>query len=345
MLNSKATHLFTLAIASLASLTSFSMKAAADEAEFFRGKTVKVIVGFGPGGGYDAYARMLAPHLTKRLGATVVVENQPGAGSLAALNRLYAAPPDGLQMMLINGTAAALSQIVGVSAVRYDLGKMTHVATVSVSPWLWLVPKNNGLQSIGEARKVTKDILWGSGGPIDGMSDGAQVTCEALALKCKVVMGYKGSNEVALAVARNEMDSVYVSDTSANNYVKAGDVRPLANMSRKRSRFFPDLPTVFETEKLSSEAEWLLDFHSTVQDLGRIIVLPPNMPAARLTHLSEAIKLMLTDREVVEEGEKSQRYIDYADGGATTRNVDKVVNQLTPAQRERVRKILEIEKK
>ncbi len=345
MLRFKATRLWSFATASLAALTAASVSARADEAEFYKGKTVKMIVGFGPGGGYDAYARMLAPHLTKRLGATVVVENQPGAGSLVALNRLYAAPPDGIQMMLINGTAAALSQIVGVSAVRYDLGKMTHIATVSVSPWLWLAPKNNGLQSIGEARKVTKDILWGAGGPIDGMSDGAQVTCEALSLKCKVVLGYKGSNEVALAVARNEMDSVYVSDTSANNYVKAGDVRPLANMSRKRSRFFPDLPTVFETEKLSPEAEWLLDFHSSVQDLGRIIVLPPNMPAARLAYLSEAVKQMLTDREVVEEGEKSQRYIDYADSSVTTKNVDKVVNQLTPSQRERVRKIVEIEKK
>ena len=67
----------------------------ADEAEFFKGKTVKMIVGFGPGGGYDAYARMLAPYLTKRLGATVVVENQPGSGSLVSLNQLYSAPPNG----------------------------------------------------------------------------------------------------------------------------------------------------------------------------------------------------------------------------------------------------------
>lgn len=319
--------------------------ARADEAEFYKGKTVKMIVGFGPGGGYDAYARMLAPHLGKRLGATVVVENQPGAGSLAALNRLHVAPPDGLQMMLVNGTAAALSQIVGVSAVKYDLGKMTHIATVSVSPWVWLVPKGSSIQSIDDARKLSGDLLWGAGGPIDGMSDGAQVTCEALALKCRVVLGYKGSNDVALALARNEMASLYVSDTSANNYVRAGDVRPVANMSRKRSRFFPDLKTVFELEKLSPESEWLFDFHSTVQDLGRIITLPPNIPAARLAFLQEAAKQTLTDKELIEEGEKSQRYIDYVDAAATTKNVDKVINQLTPAQRARVSKVMEIEKK
>lgn len=336
--------IFRFVAATALSVMLVSGTARADEAEFYKGKTVKMIVGFGPGGGYDAYARMLAPYLSKRLGATVVVENQPGAGSLAALNRLHAAPPDGLQMMLVNGTAAALSQIVGVSAVKYDLGKMTHIATVSVSPWLWLVPKGSPLQSIADGRNAS-EILWGAGGPIDGMSDGAQVTCEALNLKCRVVLGYKGSNDVALALARNEMGSLYVSDTSANNYVRAGDVRPIANMSRKRSRFFPNLPTVFESEKLSAESEWLLDFHSTVQDLGRIITLPPNIPAARLAFLQEAAKQTLNDKELIDEGEKSQRYIDYVDAQQTIKNVDKVINQLTPAQRERVRKVMEIEKR
>jgi tripartite-type tricarboxylate transporter receptor subunit TctC len=334
-----------LATAALLIATAASSAVRADEAEFYKGKTVKMIVGFGPGGGYDAYARMLAPYFSKRLGATVVVENQPGAGSLAALNRLYVAPPDGLQMMLVNGTAAALSQIVGVSAVKFDLGKMTHIATVSVSPWVWLVPKGSPIQTIADARKMSGDLLWGAGGPIDGMSDGAQVTCEALALKCRVVLGYKGSNDVALALARNEMASLYVSDTSANNYVRAGDVRPVANMSRKRSRFFPDLKTVHELEKLSPESEWLLDFHSTVQDLGRIITLPPNIPAARLAFLAEAARQMLTDKELIDEGEKSQRYIDFVDASNTTKNVDKVINQLTPEQRARVSKVMEIEKK
>src|SRR6186713_473101 len=72
-------------------------------ADFYKGKTVKIIVGFGVGGGYDVYARMLAPYLREVLQTTVIVENQPGAGGMSALNRLYQAPPDGLQMMLVSG--------------------------------------------------------------------------------------------------------------------------------------------------------------------------------------------------------------------------------------------------
>src|SRR5258706_13448773 len=88
------------------------------EEAFYKGKTVKMIVGYGPGGGYDVYARMLAPHLSKVLGATVVVENQPGAGGLNALDKLYAAPPDGLQLMLANGTPAAMPQLPAEPTAR-----------------------------------------------------------------------------------------------------------------------------------------------------------------------------------------------------------------------------------
>ncbi len=88
-------------------------------------RPVKIIVGFGVGGGYDTYARMLAPYLREQLKTTVIIENQPGAGGLSALNRLYAAPPDGLQLMLISGIASTLSQLVeqGEVALRPEQGR------------------------------------------------------------------------------------------------------------------------------------------------------------------------------------------------------------------------------
>src|SRR5262249_6415351 len=106
--------------------------ARAQEAEkaFYAGKTVRMIVGSGTGGGYDVFSRMIAPYLAKVLGATVIVENQPGAGGLVALNRLYVAPPDGLQISLANGTSAAFAQLTDQQGVRYELPKFTYLATV-----------------------------------------------------------------------------------------------------------------------------------------------------------------------------------------------------------------------
>ena len=74
------------------------------EKAFYAGKTVRMVVGSGVGGGYDVFSRIIAPYLSRTLGTTVIVENQPGAGGLIALNRLYVAPPDGLQISLSNGT-------------------------------------------------------------------------------------------------------------------------------------------------------------------------------------------------------------------------------------------------
>ena len=100
------------------------MQAQEAEKAFYAGKTVRMIVGSGTGGGYDIFSRMIAPYLSKILGTTVIVENQPGAGGLVALNRLYVAPPDGLQISLSNGTSAAFAQLTDQQGVRYDLAEV-----------------------------------------------------------------------------------------------------------------------------------------------------------------------------------------------------------------------------
>jgi len=107
-------------------------------AEFYKGKTVRIVVGFGVGGGFDLYARMLAPHLGKALQATVIVENQPGAGSMLAVNRLYRAPPDGLLVMMAHGGANTLQQLLGLQGVAYDLTKVGHLGVINASVSLWL---------------------------------------------------------------------------------------------------------------------------------------------------------------------------------------------------------------
>lgn len=212
------------------------------EAAFFKDKTVRIIVGYCPGGGYDTYARMIAPYLSKSLAASVVVENFPGAGGIAALNRTATLPPDGLTMQLINGTGAALTQLVELSSVRYNVLELTHLATLSASPWMWMVGPNSPIKTPADAMKPDVKHAWAGSGPIDGLSDGAAFTCEALKLNCRVVIGYKGSNDAALAVLRGEMDAIYISDTSANNIAKSAGAHAVAAVGRAKSRFFLNTP-------------------------------------------------------------------------------------------------------
>jgi tripartite-type tricarboxylate transporter receptor subunit TctC len=310
------------------------------EAAYFKGKNVRLTVGYGPGGGYDVYARMIAPHIGKQLGANIIIENQPGAGGITALNATTVAPPDGLHMMIVNGAGAALSQILSTPGVRYDLATLGHLGTVSASPWVWLVAPESKIKTPQDALAMNREIMWSATGPADGLGDGAAFTCEALAMKCKIVMGYGGSNQAALAVTKGEMDSIYVSDTSANNYVKSGQNRAVATVGRKRSRFFPDTPTIFEAVKLNADQAWLFDFRTNIEDLGRILVVPPGMSPSRLAFMRDAVRKALTDPDVIAEGERTQRYIDFEDAETTRKRALAVVAEVTQEQKKRVNQIL-----
>jgi tripartite-type tricarboxylate transporter receptor subunit TctC len=330
------------ALGVILALASPASSAAAQDSEqaFFAGKTVRFVVGFGPGGGYDSYARMLAPYLSKTLGATVIVENRPGAGGLVALNGVSISPPDGLTMIIVNGTGAAFSQLTDQQGARYDLGKLGYVATLSAPPSVWTAGPHTQVKTIAQALKGGRKWRWAASGPVDSLSDGAAFTCEALKLDCQIVLGYKGSNDAALAVSRGEMDALYVTDTSANNYVQSNGLIPLVTVGRNRSRFFRDLPTIFEAAKLNADQQWLFDFRNTVQSLGRILVVPPGMTDRRLAFLEAAVQKAVTDPKFVAEGDKRQLYTDYVNAAGTRKNAMSIVTNVTPEQKKLVQDIL-----
>jgi tripartite-type tricarboxylate transporter receptor subunit TctC len=316
--------------------------ASAQESEkaFYAGKTVRMIVGSGTGGGYDIFSRMIAPYLAKTLGTSVIVENQPGAGGLIALNRLFTATPDGLQISLSNGTSAAFAQLTGDQAARYDLAKFNYLATVGAPPGLWLVGPNSPIKEVQQAVDAKMKWRWASSGATSGLGIGAAFTCEALKLNCHVVQGYKGSADSGLAVTRGEMDAVYVPESSANHFVRTKQNWALATMSRTKSRFFQDRPTIFDAAKMDADQTWVMDFLANVEKLGRILVAPPGIPPARLAYLQEAIRVTLQNPQLIADGEKAERIVEYLDPPGSLANAQAVVSAVTPAQKQRVLDIL-----
>ena len=248
MITTRRVVLLSLAVCWTVSASSGRAQEA--EQAFYAGKTVRMVVGSGTGGGYDVFSRMIAPYLARTLGATVIVENQPGAGGLIALNRLYVAPPDGLQISLSNGISAAFAQLTDQQGVRYDLTKFNYLATVGAPPGLWLVGPDSPIREVQQAVDARMKWRWASSGGMSGLGIGAAFTCEALNLDCHVVQGYKGSADAGLAVTRGEMDALYVPESSANNFVKAKQNWALATMSRTKSRFFQDRPTIFDAARM-----------------------------------------------------------------------------------------------
>ena len=310
------------------------------EKAFYAGKTVRMIVGSGVGGGYDVFSRLIAPYLAKTLGTTVVVENVPGAGGLLALNKLYVAPPDGLQISLSQGTMAAVAQLTGDKAARFDLAKFTYLSTVGAPPGLWLVGPDSPIREVQQAIDAKKKWRWASAGGTSGLGIGAAFTCEALNLDCHIVQGYKSSADAGLAVTRGEMDAVYVPESSANHFVKSKQNWALATISRTKSQFFQDRPTVFDAAKIDPARLWAMDFLANLEGTGRLLMAPPGIPPARLTHLQAAVKETLLNPQLIAESVKMERIVEYLDPASTHKNVVSIVSGITPEQKARVLKLL-----
>jgi tripartite-type tricarboxylate transporter receptor subunit TctC len=332
-----AKHRIATWLACVATCISLSSARAQDaERAFFAGKTVRIVVGSGVGGGYDVYARLIAPYLGAELGANVIVENQPGAGGIISLNRLYTAPPDGLTMSFANGTSAAFAQITDQEGARFDLTKFDYLATVGAPPGLWLVKADSPIKTVQQAIDAHMKWRWAASGPADGLGNGAAFTCEALRLDCQIVMGYAGSNEAALAVTRGEMDAVYIPESSANNFVKSRQNDAIVTVARKKSRWFLDKPTIYEAARLDADQQWLIDFYSGIEGIGRILILPPGVPKARLTYLREATRRALANPQLIADGERTERIIEYLDPEHSRANAVAIVANVTPEQKKRV---------
>ena len=329
---------FAAALASL--LLAASPAAAQDAKAFYKGKTIRFVVGVGAGGGFDAYARMLAPLIEKELDATVVVHNQPGAGGMIALNSMYNASGDGLQLQMVNGTGAVLSQLLEDPSVRYDLTKISLLGVVTSSPWMWIRSPHSPMKTPADFMKPGAKSSWGGSGQLGGLSDGAAVTCEALKLTCRIVKGYDGSAQAALALARGEVDAMYVSDGSARNYVGSGGAIALLNMASTKSRFFPDVPSVYDALKLTDEQKWWLQFREDTNDLQRILGMPPNMPKEQLALMQQVVRKILTDPAVIADGEKTQRYIDYRSPEEVDKMIKTILVSITPEQKKRAKEVL-----
>jgi tripartite-type tricarboxylate transporter receptor subunit TctC len=239
---------------------------------------------------------------------------------------------------------AAVAQLTGDQAARYDMAKFTYLATVGAPPGLWLVGPDSPIREVQQAIDAKMKWRWASAGGTSGLGLGAAFTCEALKLDCHIVQGYKSSADAGLAVTRGEMDAVYVPESSANHFVKSKQNWALATISRTKSQFFQDRPTVFDAAKIDPDRLWAMDFLANLEGTGRLMMAPPGIPPARLAYLQAAMKETLLNPQLIAESVKMERIVEYLDPASTHKNVVGVVSDVTPAQKARVVKLLSGEK-
>jgi tripartite-type tricarboxylate transporter receptor subunit TctC len=329
-----------LATVSALVLAPISQLRAADEGAWLKGQTVHLIVGYSPGGGYDTYARMMAPYFEKRTGATVVVENKPGGGGMTALNQLVRGKPDGLAMQVLNGESAIMWQLTKQTGVAYDMTKVSLLGRIQQEPHFFLVNPTlpDSLKAIVSSGKKLKFTATRR---IDNLGDYAAVFCEALHANCQIITGYKGSKEASLAVMNGEADALTISESSGYNYAKGSRTKIVATIGHKRSNLMPNMPTIYEMfPAMKPEDKWWFDFRLSVKAIGRCLIGPPGIPADRLAYLQKVWKDVLTDPALIAEGKKSRHEFDYEAPDKMKPIVRDLLEKLPADKLEKVREVL-----
>ena len=308
-------------------------------AAFFQGKQVRFYTMGSPGGGYDTYMRALIPHLERKLGARMLPTNEPGAGGLIAVNRTVNAPPDGLTILLVGGETLVTAQLYDAPGVNYDVRKLAWLARVSSEAKVALLGPKSPYASVADLVKSVTPVTWAGSSKIDGNTDFTAIMAHALGMKSKMIVGYKGTGDMNLAIQRGEVDGRVVSEESAALYGPSNGMRVVAVLARTRVEQFPDAPTLFESAKLAPAQARLIDWRASIAGLGRLMVVTPGTPPERVDLLQKTLAEIIRDPAFVAEAKKLSLSANHAGADEVRATVEQAMTLLDKAGLAEIRQI------
>jgi tripartite-type tricarboxylate transporter receptor subunit TctC len=305
-----------LAALSVALLTTAACAESGDgtgtAADCFEGERLSFVVAYGEGGLYDAFARQAAPFLEEELGATVVVENQPGAGGLTAANSIYTAEPDGLTVGFFSGQGLAGAVLGGSAGVQFDLADYTYVARLAQDSRLLVTAADAGVTDV-DALLDGSGLTFASAGPGGADHIDATVLIPVLDLDMEIVTGYEGSADTALAVTSGDTDLASGTVPSRRSSIESGEHAPVLVIGEERSDALPDVPALLELD-LDDEQRSLAEAHTSLQAVGVDVLGPPDMPEECTTRLTDAFEATLADEAFVADMEALYQPVDFTAG-------------------------------
>jgi tripartite-type tricarboxylate transporter receptor subunit TctC len=307
-------------------------------ADFYRGRTVTLVVGYGPGGGYDLCARLVARHLGRYIPGhpTVVVQNMPGAGSLRAANHLYAvAPNDGATIGTIARDMPLLAILGDASGVRFDPRKFVWLGSSSSftdDAHILMMRRDAPVKSIEDARRPGgPPIVLGSTAAGTSGADVPVLLHETLGLNIKLVGGYPDNGAIFLAVDRGEVNGRTVDLTTMKSLRPSwldpgGFMRALVQFARAaRHPDFADVPTARELAG-TPESRALIELAEVPYLMARPFVAPPGVPADRAAALQAAFLAVHRDPQFLADAAQLHIEVDAVGAGAVLAAIDKMAD-------------------
>jgi tripartite-type tricarboxylate transporter receptor subunit TctC len=304
-----------------------------DVASFYKGKVVRLIVGVGVGSGYDINARLLARHLPKYIpgNPSVIVQNQPGAGSLTMTNQMFAAGP-------FDGTAIGASfnglpttPLLQPNGARFEAVKLNWVGSTNRETQAMYVWHTAPIQTLADL--TSKEMIVGAQAPGSTQYDYPKLGEKLFGWKVKVITGYEATPKIHLAMERGEVHGTWANWSTlkaiASDWIKDKKIRILAQWALRKHPELPDVPLILEQAK-TQEQKQALDLALARLEFGRPFFMPPNVPAERVAAIRRAFDATMKDKEFLAEAEKLKIEVDPLTG----EQVAELVVQLykTPAE-------------
>ena len=308
-------------------ILSFADTAAALSPDFgfFKGKVINYIVSTKPGGGYDAYARVIGKYMQKYIpGATVIVKNIPGAGNIIGANEIYLAKPNGLTIGTFN-TGLIYSQIVGSQGIKFDLAKYSWIGKASSQTRVFVVSINTPYKTFKDIIETKEPVKMSASGVGTADYNDVLLVATATGANLKVITGYMG-RENEMAMLRGEVAGQLGSYTGLIAFIKAKECRVLLQVAAKRHKDLKDVPLASELP-ISAQGKKIIAIINSMAELGRLTAGPPKIPAERLQVLRDAYNKALNDPELLKETEKSGMDLDPGFGEEVAKMVKDAVNQ------------------
>ncbi len=287
-------------------------------ADFYKGKTIEMHIGYTAGGGYDVYGRIVARHMGKHVPGNpqIVPKNTPGAGSLRAANWLYAAAPkDGTAIATV-ARGAAFDPLLGVTAAQFDGNKFNWIGSANDEVSVCVSWKDSGVTSLNDL--LTKELVVGGTGPTADTDQFPKVINAILGTKMKLIPGYPGGNDVSMAMERGEVKGRCAWSWSSlvatrMNWYKDKTVHVLIQLALNKHPDLPDVPLIMDLAK-NDQDRAILTLVFARQTMGRPFMAPPGVPADRIAALRKAFMATMKDKDFLGEAEKAQLEITPVSG-------------------------------
>jgi tripartite-type tricarboxylate transporter receptor subunit TctC len=300
---------------------------AARAQSFYEGKTVRLVVGFAPGGGFDTYARVISRHMGRHIAGTptIVVENMTGAGSLIAANHLYrVAKPDGLTIGHFNG-ALFLGQALGQPGIEFDARKFELIGAPIKEDAVCALTRASGVTSVEKWMASKTPVKLGGVAPGGTPDANARILKAALGLPIQLVSGYKGTAEIRLAASSGEVGGACWSwESMRSTWRSALDSGEVIAVLQTSTRPFPDLagvPLALNLAKTDEARQLIKVGIQNAAAFARPLALPPGTPKDRVLTLRKAFQDTLRDSAFLAEAEKAKLTLD----PATAEELEKMV--------------------